>query len=57
MNLAEAWEAGNGTAFYRFHDMMLETLLTLAGPEATVILVSDHGFHSDHLRPKRILFS
>ena len=39
---------------YRFHDMMLETLLTLAGPEATVILVSDHGFHSDHLRPKRI---
>jgi len=39
---------------YRFHDMMLETLLTLAGPEATVILLSDHGFHSDHLRPKRI---
>jgi predicted AlkP superfamily phosphohydrolase/phosphomutase/tetratricopeptide (TPR) repeat protein len=39
---------------YRFHDMMLETLLTLAGPEATVILVSDHGFHSDHLRPRSI---
>ncbi len=39
---------------YRFHDMMLETLLTLAGPEATVILLSDHGFHSDHLRPKWI---
>jgi predicted AlkP superfamily phosphohydrolase/phosphomutase/tetratricopeptide (TPR) repeat protein len=39
---------------YRFHDMMLETLLTLAGPDATVILVSDHGFHSDHLRPRRI---
>jgi len=39
---------------YRFHDMMLETLLTLAGPEATVILVSDHGFHSDHLRPRGI---
>ena len=36
---------------YRFHDMMLETLLQLAGPDATVILVSDHGFHSDHLRP------
>jgi predicted AlkP superfamily phosphohydrolase/phosphomutase/tetratricopeptide (TPR) repeat protein len=36
---------------YRFHDMMLDTLLQLAGPEATVILVSDHGFHSDHLRP------
>ncbi len=39
---------------YRFHDMMLETLLRLAGPDATVILVSDHGFHSDHLRPVRI---
>jgi predicted AlkP superfamily phosphohydrolase/phosphomutase/tetratricopeptide (TPR) repeat protein len=39
---------------YRFHDMMLETLLTLAGPDATVILVSDHGFHSDHLRPRGI---
>lgn len=39
---------------YRFHDMMLDTLLQLAGPEATVILVSDHGFHSDHLRPRGI---
>jgi tetratricopeptide (TPR) repeat protein len=39
---------------YRFHDMMLETLLDLAGPNATVILVSDHGFHSDHLRPRGI---
>ncbi len=39
---------------YRFHDMMLETLLELAGPDATVLLVSDHGFHSDHLRPRGI---
>jgi predicted AlkP superfamily phosphohydrolase/phosphomutase/tetratricopeptide (TPR) repeat protein len=39
---------------YRFHDMMLQTLLELAGPEATVVLVSDHGFHSDHLRPRGI---
>jgi len=39
---------------YRFHDMCLRTLLQLAGPEATVILVSDHGFHSDHLRPRGI---
>ena len=39
---------------YRFHDMMLETLLELAGPDATVVLVSDHGFHSDHLRPRGI---
>jgi tetratricopeptide (TPR) repeat protein len=37
---------------YRFHDMMLERLLELAGPGTTVLLVSDHGFHSDHLRPK-----
>jgi predicted AlkP superfamily phosphohydrolase/phosphomutase len=39
---------------YRFHDMMLQTLLQLAGPDATVLLVSDHGFHSDHLRPRGI---
>jgi predicted AlkP superfamily phosphohydrolase/phosphomutase/tetratricopeptide (TPR) repeat protein len=39
---------------YRFHDMMLQTLLELAGPDATVLLVSDHGFHSDHLRPRSI---
>ena len=39
---------------YRFHDMCLHTLLQLAGPEATVILVSDHGFYSDHLRPRGI---
>ncbi|TWT74529.1 Type I phosphodiesterase / nucleotide pyrophosphatase [Posidoniimonas polymericola] len=31
---------------YRFHDMMLESLLNNAGEDATVILVSDHGFHS-----------
>lgn len=37
---------------YRAHDMMLQRLLQLAGPDTTVILVSDHGFHSDHLRPK-----
>ena len=36
---------------YRFHDMLLGRLLDLVGPETTVILVSDHGFYSDHLRP------
>jgi tetratricopeptide (TPR) repeat protein len=41
-------------AGYRYHDMMLGRLLHLAGPETTVILVSDHGFHPDHLRPKGI---
>ncbi|WP_411826134.1 alkaline phosphatase family protein [Luteolibacter sp. AS25] len=39
-------------ATYRAHDMMLQRLLHLAGPDTTVILVSDHGFHSDHLRPE-----
>lgn len=36
---------------YIFHDLMLGTLLKLAGEDTTVILVSDHGFHPDHLRP------
>lgn len=36
---------------YQVMDMMLGRLLELAGPETTVILLSDHGFHSDHLRP------
>ena len=36
---------------YRFHDMMLETQLDLAGPDTTVILISDHGFKNDELRP------
>lgn len=36
---------------YKFHDMMLERLLKLAGDDCTVILLSDHGFHSDHNRP------
>lgn len=36
---------------YRFHDMMLERLLDLAGPETTVVLCSDHGFESGNLRP------
>lgn len=41
-------------AGYRFHDMMLERTLDLIDDETTVILISDHGFHSDHLRPKYI---
>ena len=36
---------------YRFHDMLLDALLTYAGPETTVILVSDHGFQSQKGRP------
>lgn len=37
---------------YEYHDQMLGRLLDLAGRDATVIVVSDHGFHSDHLRPQ-----
>lgn len=36
---------------YRFHDMMLGRLIELAGPEATIVLCSDHGFQSGMLRP------
>lgn len=36
---------------YEFHDMMLERTLQLVGPDTNVILISDHGFQSDHLRP------
>ena len=38
-------------AAYRFHDLMLARLVELAGADCTVLLVSDHGFHSGHLRP------
>jgi predicted AlkP superfamily phosphohydrolase/phosphomutase/tetratricopeptide (TPR) repeat protein len=41
-------------AGYRFHDTMFGVTLKLAGPETTVILMSDHGFHPDHLRPRSI---
>lgn len=37
---------------YRFHDMMLERLLQLAGPDTTVLLCSDHGFESGSQRPR-----
>jgi tetratricopeptide (TPR) repeat protein len=35
---------------YRFHDMMLERLIDLAGDNCNVMLVSDHGFINDHKR-------
>ncbi|MDZ7846049.1 MAG: hypothetical protein U5L96_04405 [Owenweeksia sp.] len=37
-------------AALRFHDMMLERLLNLAGPQCDVILLSDHGFQSGKMR-------
>lgn len=39
---------------YRFHDLMLGATLKLAGEDTTVLLISDHGFHPDHLRPRAI---
>lgn len=39
---------------YRFHDIMLGVTLKLAGDDTTVIVMSDHGFHPDHLRPREI---
>jgi predicted AlkP superfamily phosphohydrolase/phosphomutase/tetratricopeptide (TPR) repeat protein len=42
------------TAGYRFHDMMLGRILSLAGEDTTIMLISDHGFHPDHLRPDGI---
>ena len=39
---------------YQFHDQMLGALVEKAGEDTTVILMSDHGFHPDHLRPASI---
>jgi predicted AlkP superfamily phosphohydrolase/phosphomutase/tetratricopeptide (TPR) repeat protein len=39
---------------YRFHDRMLGELLARTGEDTNVILMSDHGFHPDHLRPSSI---
>jgi len=39
---------------YQIHDRMLGSLLEKAGEDTTVILLSDHGFHADHLRPASI---
>ncbi len=45
-NYKDVVEAG-----YRFHDMMLDRTLSIIDENTTVILLSDHGFHSDHQRP------
>lgn len=37
---------------YIYHDMMLDKMLKLCDDDTTVIICSDHGFHSDHLRPR-----
>ncbi|MFT4746406.1 MAG: putative AlkP superfamily phosphohydrolase/phosphomutase/Tfp pilus assembly protein PilF [Congregibacter sp.] len=38
-------------AMYCFHDLMLGRYMKLVGPETTIMIVSDHGFLSDHRRP------
>ncbi|HWA85910.1 MAG TPA: alkaline phosphatase family protein [Opitutus sp.] len=50
------FELYNGVieAAYRYHDMMLGVLMAMAGPDTTVLLMSDHGFHPDNLRPSAI---
>lgn len=39
---------------YILHDIMLGQLLAETDEDATVMLVSDHGFKSDHLRPPSV---
>ena len=39
---------------YCYHDMMLGTLLKLVDEQTVIMLISDHGFHSDHLRPRSV---
>jgi len=41
-------------ASYCYHDLMLGELLSAAGSDTTVLLMSDHGFHPDNLRPAAI---
>lgn len=39
---------------YIYHDIILGELLKETDANTAVILMSDHGFHSDHLRPRSI---
>ncbi len=39
---------------YIFHDMMLGRILDFVNEDTTIMLVSDHGFQPDHLRPRGI---
>ena len=41
-------------AAYQFHDLMLGAYMSLADENTAIMLISDHGFHPDHLRPKEI---
>ncbi len=37
---------------YEYLDMLLGRLMELAGPDASLMLISEHGYHSDNLRPR-----
>jgi len=52
----DAYDNFNGivTAGYRYHDMMLERTLNLIDDDTTVLILSDHGFHPDNLRPRTL---
>jgi predicted AlkP superfamily phosphohydrolase/phosphomutase/tetratricopeptide (TPR) repeat protein len=39
---------------YRFHDMMLGRYMELVDEDTTIMVVSDHGFFNDHLRPAAV---
>lgn len=39
---------------YCYHDMMLQVLLSLAGEDTTVMLISDHGFESGRHLPRKL---
>ncbi|MCB9257615.1 MAG: alkaline phosphatase family protein [Chitinophagales bacterium] len=41
-------------AIYRFHDLMLARWLELVDEDCYVMVLSDHGFHSDHMRVKEL---
>lgn len=42
------------TSGYLFHDMLLERILNLVDEDTTVMILSDHGFHPDNLRPRTL---
>ena len=49
----DLYEAFKGVmnAIYEYHDQMLGRLVDLAGPDAHIMIVSDHGFESGSGRP------
>lgn len=51
---ARLW-GGVMNACYRYHDLMLARLMQLAGEDTTIIVMSDHGFHSGPLRPRIVV--